>query len=193
MNLKLFKELMEVRPSQHFFEFRTYLELCELYLKRMKIKKPLIVELGVYNNAQKKFYIQLLNAEHIGVDASNRRSKPDVLGNTHEPETLKALKEILGGRKIDILFIDAGHSYQDVKKDYEIFAPLCSGIVALHDTELKRDTVKESAQVWRFWDELKDRGRKAIDGCEDYMFISLHQRHYENWNKNVGIGIIIKQ
>jgi len=182
MNLELFNELMKVRPSQHLTEFRTYLELCELYLKRMRIKNPLVVELGIYNNAQKKFYKQLLNAEHIGVDASN-----------HDTKTLKALKEKLNGRPIDILFIDAGHEYEDIKKDYKMYAPLCSGIVALHDTELRRNTSRTSAQVWRFWDELKEKGRKAIDGHEDYLFVSLHQRHYENWNKNVGLGIIIKQ
>jgi len=193
MNLELFNELMKIRPSQHLPEFRTYLELCELYLKRMKIINPLVVELGIYNNAQKKFYEQLLNAEHIGVDASNKRSEPDILGNTHDTKTLKALKEKLNGRPIDILFIDAGHEYEDIKKDYKMYAPLCSGIVALHDTELRRNTSRTSAQVWRFWDELKEKGRKAIDGHEDYLFVSLHQRHYENWNKNVGLGIIIKQ
>lgn len=193
MNLELFNELMERRPSQHLPEFRIYLEICESYLKRIEIENPLVVELGIYNNAQKKFYEQLLNGTHIGIDMSNKRSKPDIMGNTHDPKTLKALKEKLNGRPIDILFIDADHHYAAVKKDYEIYAPLCSGIVALHDIELKREAPKDSRTVWKFWDELKNMGKKAIAGHDRYMLISLHQRKFMKWNRNVGIGMVIKQ
>mgnify|MGYP003116386234 FL=1 len=39
--------------------------------------------------------------------------------------------------KIDYLHIDAGHSYEDVKKDFELYTKLLSpnGIVSIHDTD----------------------------------------------------------
>lgn len=41
--------------------------------------------------------------------------------------------------KIDYLHIDAGHSYEDVKKDFDLYSKLLSpnGIISLHDTDLR--------------------------------------------------------
>ena len=39
--------------------------------------------------------------------------------------------------KIDYLHIDAGHSYEDVKKDFDLYSKLLSpnGIISIHDTD----------------------------------------------------------
>ena len=39
--------------------------------------------------------------------------------------------------KIDLLHIDAGHSYEDVKKDFELYSNIISdnGIISIHDTD----------------------------------------------------------
>ena len=41
--------------------------------------------------------------------------------------------------KIDFLHIDAGHSYEDVKKDFELYSTLVkpNGMISLHDTDEK--------------------------------------------------------
>lgn len=41
--------------------------------------------------------------------------------------------------EIDYLHIDAGHSYEDVKKDFELYSKLLSphGIISIHDTDKK--------------------------------------------------------
>ena len=41
------------------------------------------------------------------------------------------------GIKIDLLHIDAGHSYEDVKKDFELYSKLINpnGIITIHDTD----------------------------------------------------------
>ena len=41
------------------------------------------------------------------------------------------------GIKIDYLHIDAGHSYEDVKQDFELYSKLLSpnGIISIHDTD----------------------------------------------------------
>ena len=41
--------------------------------------------------------------------------------------------------KIDYLHIDAGHSYEDVKQDFELYSSLLSqyGIISIHDTDIR--------------------------------------------------------
>ena len=195
MNFELFNQLIKERPSQQVSEWRTFLEICEVYLQRKNIKHPVVVELGVYNNMQKKFYQQLLNAEHIGIDAGSRRSIPDIHGNTHDPETLRKLKNRLANRPINILFIDAGHSYESVKKDYEMYTPLCTDIIALHDIEIyqyKRGS-RKNREVQKFWNELKQASFVKRGGLDHYLFLTLGQYQFENRRKKMGIGMIIKR
>lgn len=83
--------------------------------------------------------------------------------DSHRPETFAKVKNILGPRAIDFLFIDADHSYKGVKKDYELYLPLMSpeGLIAFHDivpSYLTRYDVETSVgivEVARFWEELK--------------------------------------
>jgi len=180
MNLDLFNKLWaQGRPSQHSGEWRIFLELCESYLKKHEIRNPIVVELGLFANTQKRFYEQLLGAEHIGIDRKARRCVPDIRGNTHSLETLGALKKKLRGRPMNILYIDASHTYESVKKDFEMYSPLCDGIIALHDTNLGRGKTIETRQVWRFWDELK------IKECENFSFTSIE--------REMGTGVMIRK
>ena len=197
MDLKLFDKLMELRPSQHEPEFQTYLEICEMYMKKLGIKKPLVVELGTYKNRQKRFYEQLLGAEHIGVDIGAREDSAaaDIIGNTHDPETMATLKKKLRGRSIDILFIDACHRYDDVKKDYEMYSPLCNGIVAFHDIERKRHKNIRNSQVFKYWDELLEASFSVEKkGLEPFLYLPVLQCHQKNGkSRRLGIGMIIKR
>lgn len=193
MNLELFDKLMEDRPSQHYPEWQMFLEICEMYLKKHKIKNPIVVELGIYENKQKKFWEQLFEAKHIGIDASVRRCIPDIHGNTHDPKTLEMLKKKLKGKPINILFIDAGHCYESVKQDFEIYSPLCSNIVAFHDIDLGRYKPVKNRKVWKFWDELRLKAHMEKRGYENYLFLSIYQRKSIERNRDIGIGVIIKK
>jgi len=55
---------------------------------------------------------------------------------------------------IDLLHIDAGHSYEEVKHDFETWAPRLSsrGCVVFHDTHL---LINPNCHVWKFWAELR--------------------------------------
>ncbi|MFX1395149.1 MAG: class I SAM-dependent methyltransferase, partial [Promethearchaeota archaeon] len=55
--------------------------------------------------------------------------------NSHSFSALLELKKKLKNKKIDLLFIDGDHSYDGVKKDFEMYAPLVkkNGIIAFHD------------------------------------------------------------
>jgi predicted O-methyltransferase YrrM len=65
---------------------------------------------------------------------------------------------------IDLLFIDGDHSYEGVKRDWDLFAPHVSefGVVVFHDTiwDRKSDTDwhREDMGVPEFVDELRRRG-----------------------------------
>jgi len=191
MNLELFHEwTRRVPPSQNLNEWKIFLEICELYLKKREIKNPIVVELGVERNRQKKFYEQFLGAQHIGVDISAKRGAPDIIGNVHDLKTLEALKTKLDGNPINILFIDANHCYESVKKDFDMYSPLCSNIVALHDIDSYRYQENERIEVWRFWDELKEKAYKRIEGYDKFLFFSIY---HHGSRGNLGIGVIIKK
>jgi len=186
MNLELFNMLMKLPPSQEPGEWKTFLEICESYLKEHEIKNPVVVELGIYKNLQKRFYEQLLGADHIGIDTKTIRAIPDIIGNTRDDETLKMLKKRLNGRLINILFIDANHWYENVKKDFEMYSPLCDDIIALHDIDINRHRKKGANRcVWKFWDELRKAAILGTGEYADCLFVAI--------GKKMGIGMIIKK
>jgi hypothetical protein len=174
-----------VQLAQSSSEWRYFLEFADSYFKTRNISNPVIVEIGVFLNAQKAFYRELLDAEHIGIDISPG-SCPDILGDSHNLETVEKLKIRLAGRPIDLLFIDGDHTYNSVKQDYELYGPLVKHLIALHDIFLVR-WHDDPSDVIYFWPKLVEMERqnttltfkryKPIAGCPDQM----------------GIGLIIKE
>ncbi len=75
--------------------------------------------------------------------------------DSHKPGTKQKVESLLGDRPIDFLFIDGDHSYEGVKADYEMYAPLVAadGLVAFHD--IVPGTEDMVGGVPRFWSELK--------------------------------------
>ena len=60
--------------------------------------------------------------------------------------------------KIDFLHIDAGHSYEDVKKDFELYSTLLNpnGMISLHDTDERYQKeyiiTEDEKEYFEFWD-----------------------------------------
>ena len=79
--------------------------------------------------------------------------------DSHLPSTKSALGKILGGRSIDVLFIDGDHSKEGVRKDFEMYREFVApdGIVAFHDILLFEDNCGGAAGVGDFW--------ATISGC----------------------------
>jgi len=100
-----------------------------------------------------------------------------IRGNSHKRETREKLKSILGDRKFDFLFIDGDHTYEGVKKDFEMYSGLVKkgGIIALHD--IVQHPPETGCEVSKFWNEIKSK----------YEYIEF----VKNWNQNwAGIGLI---
>ena len=73
--------------------------------------------------------------------------------NSHSPQTLAGVEAILQGQKLDFLFIDGDHSYDGVREDFKMYAPLLrsGGLLAFHD--IARKTPPE--EVHKLWSEIR--------------------------------------
>ena len=78
-----------------------------------------------------------------------------VRDDSHAPSTLEKVRTLLAGRKLDLLFIDGDHSYDGVKKDFEMYSTLVApdGVIAFHD--IVDGPESYVGGVPKFWRELK--------------------------------------
>jgi predicted O-methyltransferase YrrM len=76
--------------------------------------------------------------------------------DSHKPVTLNRVNKVLGKEKLDLLFIDGDHTYEGVKKDWEMYGPLVrdEGLVVFHDI-VDHGVKFPDCKVDRFWNELK--------------------------------------
>jgi cephalosporin hydroxylase len=90
--------------------------------------------------------------------------------NSHESGTVRMVEALISGG-LDFLFIDGDHSYEGVKKDFEMYSPLVKkgGLIGFHDIS-KNDT------VGRYWNEVK----------KDYK----HQEIEHTKGPGLGIGLV---
>ncbi len=86
-----------------------------------------------------------------------------IAADSHQPATVMQVREALRDEPLDVLFIDGDHSYDGVKRDFELYLPLVrpGGLVGLHDiqpdarTRLGTPTSSISGDVPRFWEDIK--------------------------------------
>jgi predicted O-methyltransferase YrrM len=90
----------------------------------------------------------------------------NVEADSHADATLDRLRDWLAGEPLDFLVIDGDHSYEGVRRDFELYAPLVreGGLIALHDINPDRRGEGSTAgaiagEVPRFWQELRETHR----------------------------------
>lgn len=78
-----------------------------------------------------------------------------IQGDSHSAGMLERAKSELGGELIDYLFIDGDHTYEGVKRDFELYSSLVrrGGIIALHD--VAKHPSHSDCEVSRFWNEVR--------------------------------------
>lgn len=117
-----------------------------------------------------------------------------IRGDSHDLKTAEKVFDIvipdwenIGGEEdetegLDFLFIDGDHTYEGVKRDFEMYSPLVkkSGLIAFHDindTQRHRD---RNVYVGKFWNEIKDN--------PDYEAVEFNSNL--DW---AGIGVLVKK
>lgn len=152
-------------------------ELGWLLGKVSDIQPKVIVEIGVHLGHSLKVWQDAFMPEIlIGIDNESNPTLEEYLNtgvlqasmarfDSHDPGCVRMIEFLLGGRKIDFLFIDGDHTYEGVKQDFETFKPLVAkgGIIALHDAA---ETDNSSVEVNRYWQEIKNKKSELcqIDG-----------------------------
>jgi len=85
--------------------------------------------------------------------------------DSHKEETLKQVKAILGMTKLDFLFIDGDHTYEGVKKDFEMYSVLVKqeGIIAFHD--IVPGSGENVGGVPKFWEKIRAQysGKEIVE------------------------------
>jgi len=82
-----------------------------------------------------------------------------ISGDSHNEETREKVKNVLNGEKLDVLFIDGDHTYDGVKKDYEMYEDFVkdNGFILFHDINDSQYHRESDCYVSKFWNELKGK------------------------------------
>jgi hypothetical protein len=79
-------------------------------------------------------------------------------GNSHDLQTLRDVLTILGGPP-DAVFIDADHSYEAVRQDFDMWYPAAKMLIGFHDILIP--------DVARLWEEISLSITSAkVIGCD---------------------------
>jgi cephalosporin hydroxylase len=90
--------------------------------------------------------------------------------DSHAPATAERIEELLGGRRVEYAFIDGDHTYDGVRRDFELCRRFAAddAVVAFHDIVAQPNTAylaeagSDAHAPWAvhdFWREVKQRYR----------------------------------
>jgi predicted O-methyltransferase YrrM len=152
----------------------------------------IVVEIGAFAGGTMWAWGQL-GARVIGVDMpppgfpdellKNDMGQTVIRGDSHLEKTRDALLAVLDGELIDMLFIDGDHTYEGVKADYELYAPLVreGGIIGFHD--IRAHHRQPYIEVKRFWDSLDGEREEIVCPGEDWGGIGVQYAADPEWMK----------
>lgn len=157
---------------------REFLDLLKIYLER---KPSRVLEIGTYEGGTLFHWLTAGDPEVVVVvddfTQTNRLAWPKVwatwaaevtrleviAADSRSPGTFETVQEF---GPFDWAFIDADHSYDAVRADWERYRPLCTGVVAFHDI-LPPSANHPEIQVSRLWAEIKTEGYRTVELIDD--------------------------
>ena len=202
---------IDIRPSQVKEEITKLLQIIQ------KISPKVVLEIGTANGGTLFLFTRIADprATIISIDLpegsfgggylaskiplyksfAGVEQKMWLIGaDSHDLQSLAKVMRILGRKKVDFLFIDGDHTYQGVKKDFQMYSPLVrqEGIIALHD--IVRHSPQTLCEVDvphaehggflhpypkanKFWNEIK----------HDFRHIEIVKNNNQYW---AGIGVL---
>jgi predicted O-methyltransferase YrrM len=121
---------------------------------------------GAFGGGYTRWKIPLFNAFAFG---SQRLDL--IRDDSHASRTFDDVRSRLGGQMLDFLFIDGDHTYDGVRRDFELYEPLVrpGGIIAFHDIvpldQGASPGINDPGEVPLFWRHLTASrdGKELID------------------------------
>jgi len=160
MNKQQFDELFESLGIRTIIQMSAEFWILIQAIQEISAKR--ILEIGTANGGTLKFFehVAAPDGKVVSVDFSRTLAALPidfsaplcdiqvVTGDSQIPETVEKVRHALGDEPIDFLFIDADHSYEGVKKDFENYHGLVrpGGIIGFHDVN--------HPPVRQLWDEI---------------------------------------
>lgn len=99
-----------------------------------------------------------------------------IRADSHKLSTYKKVEKILKNEKIDVAFIDADHTYNGVKRDFELYRNLINskGIMIFHDIVPSKN---KNVGVPKFWKEIQNK----------YKYKEIINSNFQNC---AGVGVL---
>lgn len=149
MNTETFHRLWSPHPDA---PAQNWEELFWLVNKVESIKPKTILEIGVARGGSLRYWEHLVPKGElvIGIDAdktvmsqmsewwdwrNSDRQLRIIIGKSLQPKVVKCVKEYVGERQIDFLFIDGDHDPWSIFQEFVIYGEMVryGGIIAFHD------------------------------------------------------------
>ena len=151
-----------------------------LVLSRLAAPDALVVSLdlpgGDFGGGYKDYHVPIFKRFTHG-----KQQMHLVRGDSHSIQMETSVREIVGNRKLDLLFIDGDHTYDGVKRDFETYSTLVhpGGVIAFHDIA---ENKMETCHVSRFWHEIKLRYRheEIVESADAGVGWNRHSLCIEN-------------
>ncbi len=136
-----------------------------------ELKPERTIELGYCNGANTYILSSVTSIITIGIDVNGcydgrlpAREKIELInGDSHDSASIEKASSLLENKPIDLLFIDADHSYDAVKKDFEIWGKLVrpGGWIAFHDIDPHHVNIEQCGCI-QLWNEIKGNKTEFI-------------------------------
>jgi predicted O-methyltransferase YrrM len=178
---------VSIRPMQHPNEIRSFLNLLEADPPRV------VLEIGTGRGGTLFLLAQVAREDALlisidepgggysfgGRPEYRRRARlyqalardgqeiAYIVADSHQDETRSRVLDVLGGKPLDILFIDGDHTREGVERDFRLYSPLVrsGGLVAFHD--IVPGPPEAVGDVPSFWTEI--RTNESVEIVEDWQ------------------------